>query len=128
MIYLGKNEINFNESGSPVINANIFVKQADISVNKTQINGVLLTGGGEVILSGAESRSKLLLIAPKANVDMSGSYSIQGTVIANTFKMSGNAQLESATIDTSGFPVGSGGPSTTPTLEDLLKSGPILEQ
>lgn len=123
LIYLGATNFLSNNNTRAAINANIIVKNANVELKTTQINGVLYTGGESVNLSGGTSNSKLLLIAPKANVDMSGSYSIQGTVIANTFKMSGGAQLTTPDI-----PIGSGGPSTTPTLEDLLQSGPILEQ
>ena len=70
----------------------------------------------------------MMFLAPFASVEMTSGVSIYGSIIAKTFTINGGARLTYKPIDTSGFPVGSGGPSTTPTLEDLLKSGPILEQ
>lgn len=108
---------------------NIIVKNenADVEINDSFIDGVFVTDSKKVNLK-TNGTSNMLLIAPFAHVEM-GSYHIKGSIIANSFKLNGNGgTLEYAKIDTSGFPVGSGGPSTTPTLEDLLKSGPILEQ
>ena len=93
------------------------------------LNGLLVyPGNGDVKLSGGNKTSNAIIITPNAKVSITNGYSLNGTVIANTFKLEGGASLTYKPIDTSGFPVGSGGPSKTPTLEDLLQSGPILEQ
>ncbi len=120
-------------SGLNRIKANIIVKNKNstIELGNSNVNGVFLTDSKKVIFNASHygpPAHKLLLIAPYALVDLSSSIAIEGSIIANTFEMSGGAQLKSATIDTSGFPVGSDGATSTPTLEDLLKSGPILEQ
>ena len=120
-------------SGLNRIKANIIVKNKNstIELGNSNVNGVFLTDSKKVIFNASHygpPAHKLLLIAPYALVDLSSSIAIEGSIIANTFEMSGDAQLKSATIDTSGFPGVSGGPSTTPTLEDLIQSGPILEQ
>ena len=130
LIYLPTTKFVFSEWGGAVVNANIIIKQADISANTTQINGVILTNGKNVSLSGGKSNSNLFLIAPKAKVNVTGSYTINGSVIANEFYLSGGdaSLIYNPHIDTSGFPGISGGATSTPTLEDLLQSGPILEQ
>lgn len=120
-------------SGLIRIKANIIVKNKNsiIELGNSNINGIFLTDSEKVIFNGSHygpPAHKLILIAPYALVDLSSSIAIEGSIIANTFEMSGGAQLTPAKIDTSGFPIGSGGPSTTPKLEDLIQSGPILEQ
>lgn len=120
-------------SGLIRIKANIIVKNKNsiIELGNSNINGIFLTDSEKVIFNGSHygpPAHKLILIAPYALVDLSSSIAIEGSIIANTFEMSGGAQLTPTKIDTSGFPIGSGGPSTTPKLEDLIQSGPILEQ
>lgn len=129
LIYLGQGDFSFS-NWSGVVNANILLKNvSSVSLPNLMLNGLLVyPGNGDVKLSGGNKTSNAIIITPNAKVSITTGYSLNGTVIANTFKLEGGASLTYAKIDTSGFPVGSGGPSKTPTLEDLLKSGPILEQ
>ena len=121
-------------SGLNRIKANIIVKNKNstIELGNSNVNGIFLTDSEKVIFNASHygpPAHKLLLIAPYALVELSSSIAVEGSIIANTFEMSGSASLTPATIDTSGFPGGSGGATSTPTLEDLIKqSGPILEQ
>lgn len=127
LIYLGNNHVTLPGGDGGLINANIIIEKATLSANTTKINGIIYSGGPRVSLDGSASGSKIMLIAPKAEVFISGSNDMLGTVIANNFTLNWG-KLNYAPIDTSSFPVGSGGATSTPTLEDLLKSGPILEQ
>lgn len=129
LIYLGQGDFSFS-NWSGVVNANILLKNvSSVSLPNLMLNGLLVyPGNGDVKLSGGNKTSNAIIITPNAKVSITTGYSLNGTVIANTFKLEGGASLTYAKIDTSGFPGISGGATSTPTLEDLLKSGPILEQ
>ncbi|APZ50196.1 hypothetical protein BW721_11505 [Jeotgalibaca sp. PTS2502] len=68
----------------------------------------------------------MVMIAPYADVTFRGKYSIHGTIVAKTIKLNGPGTIVFKKIDTSGFPMASG-ESVSPTLEDLIESGPIIE-
>lgn len=127
MVYTG-NSANFNNMTNFYGSLIIKNKNAKISMSQSAINGVLLTDSVEVNFNSDKEKVNMVLIAPNAKVSMSQGYSINGTVIANTFKLEGGAKLTHTDIKIPDFPGISGGPSTTPTLEDLIQSGPILEQ
>ncbi|MFC4696518.1 pilus assembly PilX N-terminal domain-containing protein [Enterococcus aquimarinus] len=127
LIYLDTSRFHFDDS---TISGNIIIKEAKLQFERgSSINGVLLYNGDkEVKFTNGLGISNLLLIAPFAKVSVT-SLKIEGTVIANEFDLMGGASLTyNPNIDTSGFPGLSSGPATTPKLEDLLQSGPILEQ
>lgn len=126
IIYLGNQHVALGGWSNPVINANIFLKQSNLSANSSQFNGVLYTGGNEVVLSGGVSNSSMMLIAPKAKVTIGGSYSMSGSIIANSFLIDGGTKITYKAIDTSEIPLMSS-ETTSPTLEDLIESGPIIE-
>lgn len=125
IVYLGNSELNFGEIKQ--INGNMIVKNADVKTNNTIINGVFLTGGNSVQLTGGGAGSNMMLIAPNAAVSLTGSYSINGAVIAKTFEMGGGTSLSYQSIDTTGFPFGSTTPAADPDPEDIISSEPIIE-
>lgn len=135
LVYTG---VNANFSQITHFYGNIIIKNssAKIIVNNSSINGVFITDTKKyteedaIVFSGGnqDRPSNMVLIAPFTKIKLTGGYSVKGTVISDEFTIEGGAQLESAPIKTSGFPGISGGATSTPTLEDLLKSGPILEQ
>ncbi|WP_321434359.1 PilX N-terminal domain-containing pilus assembly protein [Trichococcus flocculiformis] len=127
LIYLGKEPVELSNWKGANINANIIIKEAAVSANTTKINGILLTGGSSVVLSGGNADSNMMLIAPKAAVSLMGSYSINGTVIANSFDISGGASLKYADVATTGFPFGSTGTVVDPKPEDIISAGAIIE-
>lgn len=128
LIFLGKAPVVLSGWKDANINAHIIIKEAKVFANTTKINGILLTGGDEVELSGGISGSNMMLIAPKAAVSVIGSYSINGTVIAKTFKLEGGrASLKYAAINTTGFPFGSTAPAADPEPEAIISSEPIIE-
>lgn len=128
LIYTGSLR-NFN--GINKMDANVVVIGNDnpIIMNNTTINGLLLTDSTDVTYSGNNMNrpSDMMLIAPHASVKLTESSYINGTVIANTFKMSGGSKLTYATIDTTGFPFGSTGTTSDPKPEDIISSGTITE-
>lgn len=127
MVYTG-NSANFNNMTNFYGSLIIKNKNAKISMSQSAINGVLLTDSVEVNFNSDKEKVNMVLIAPNAKVSMSQGYSINGTVIANTFKLEGGAKLTHTDIKIPDFPGISGGATSTPTLEDLIQSGPILEQ
>ncbi|QII81438.1 hypothetical protein [Jeotgalibaca arthritidis] len=111
-----------NESGMTL------VKEVTIN-NLGIINGVFLTDSSQVSYSGGNFNgpSEMVMIAPYAEVKLSSHYSIHGTIVAKTIKLNGQGTIEfNKEIDTSGFLMASG-ESVSPTLEDLIESGPIIE-
>ena len=127
LIFLGKDPVVLSGWEDANINANIIIKEAAVSANTTKINGILLTGGDQVNLSGGKVESNMMLIAPKAAVSLTGSYAISGTVIAKTFDMSGGTLLKYAAVATTGFPFGSSAATADPDQEDIISSGAIIE-
>lgn len=125
LVYLGNSELDLGKIKQ--INGNMIVKNAGIKTNNTIINGVFLTGGSTVQLSGGGSGSNMMLIAPNAAVSLTGSYSINGTVVAKTFEMGGGTSLSYQAINTTGFPFGSMAPAADPEPEAIISSEPIIE-
>ncbi|WP_414838581.1 hypothetical protein [Carnobacterium sp. TMP28] len=113
------------------MNANILAigNNNAVQMGNTTINGVVLTDNKFVYYDGSNpgQPSNMVVIAPNAAVSLSGSYELNGTVIANTFTFGGNARLTYAKIDTTGFPFGSSRPVTDPNPEDIINSGVIIE-
>ncbi|CZQ91728.1 PilX N-terminal domain-containing pilus assembly protein [Trichococcus collinsii] len=125
LVYLGNSELDLGKIKQ--INGNVIVKNAGVKTNNTIINGVFLTGGSTVQLSGGGAGSNMMLIAPNAAVTLTGSYSINGTVVAKTFEMGGGTRLSYQAINTTGFPFGSTAPAADPEQEDIISSDPIIE-
>ena len=126
LVFTGTNA-KFNNMDNFYGNIIVKNKNAKIEVRGSNIDGIFMTDSEKKVDFKEYGTSQMQLIAPNADVEMD-SYSIRGSIIANTFKLTNGAQLEYAKIVTTGFPVGSGGATSTPTLEDLIQSGPILEQ
>ena len=104
------------------------VKEVTIN-NLGIINGVFLTDSSQVSYSGGNFNgpSEMVMIAPYAEVKLSSRYSIHGTIVAKTITLDGQGTIEfNKKIDTSVFPMASG-ESVSPTLEDLIEPGPIIE-
>lgn len=117
--------------GITKMNANVVSigKNEDVEISNSTINGVFLTDSEEVSYSGDTpgGPSNMMLIAPNAEVSLENSYSINGSVIAKTFKMNGGSKLTYKAIDTIGFPFGSSGTTSDPKPEDIISSGTIIE-
>ena len=140
IVYTGINWIpeNNNNNGvhtakfANITHANLIVKNQDVllDMNNAEFHGVILTNAKNVTFNGwRNDPSIVLLIAPYSNVVLNN-LNTEGSIIADTATIQGNASLTyNLAINKYGFPVGSGGATSTPTLEDLIKqSGPILEQ
>lgn len=128
IVYTGT-EANFSNMTNFFGNLIIKNENATVNLNQSAINGIVLTDIKKISIGNwGATPVNMIFLAPFASVEMTSGVSIYGSIIAKTFTINGGARLTYKPIDTSGFPVGSGGPSTTPTLEDLIQSRPILEQ
>ena len=126
LVYLGNSALDLENIKQ--ISGHMIVKSAGVEAKNTSIKGVFLTGGSSVALSGGNADSKMMLIAPNAAVSLAGSYSINGTVIAKTFKMEGGTSLKYADVATTGFPFGSTEVVADPKPEDIISAGAIIEK
>lgn len=125
LVYLGNSKLDLENIKQ--INGHMIVKSADVKAKNTSTNGVFLTGGSSVELSGGNPDSNMMLLAPNAAVSLTGSYSIKGTVIAKTFEMEGGTSLKYAAVDPTGFPFGSTEVVADPDPEDIISSGTVIE-
>lgn len=129
LIYLGTNSATLSSWGTSEINGNLVFTRSDLKANSTLVNGIVLVGGNLVELSGGRNgeSSKMLLIAPNGKVTLSGSYSISGNVVSESFMMSGGTSLFYQRIDTAGFPFGTNNSNTGADTLDLFSTGPLVE-
>jgi len=125
--YNGTNAVTFS-SGS--VTATLYASQAsNITLSSgTSFIGNIISGGPLVTLSGGTSSYVRAIIAPNANVNMSGGVQLTGAIIANNFSASSvsvvtnnsNIIFPAALIQGSGYfltqtPTPSATPTTTPT-------------
>lgn len=128
LIYLGESQAVLSEWGNSEINGNLIFTRSSLSANSTLIRGVVFVGGNNVSLHGGrEVNSEVLLIAPNGKVNLSGSYSIKGNVVGESFEMSGGTNLAYKKIDSSNFPFALENSSSDPDISDLFISTPIIE-
>jgi cytoskeletal protein CcmA (bactofilin family) len=110
----------FDVGGNQPINGNIFIKDADLSLGGSgQINGNIITGGENVRIDGAGGNNSRVVYAPNAHVIMTGSGSVNGSVVAKSFEGQGSfdvvytTEFEDTLPDLEG---GSGGGGTEYTI------------
>lgn len=87
--YAGSPE--FVVSGAQTLNANMFIKDADIDFTGSgKVNGNVISGGENVTIQGDGTNNSRVVYAPNAHVNMTGSGKINGSLVAKTFDGSGN--------------------------------------
>lgn len=105
----------------------------------TNINNISFNGGGSANITlvylgdtaldfAGNAVYNMMLIAPNAAVSLTGTCSINGMVIAKTFKMFGNASLNYAAVKSTGYPFGSTASAADPEPEAIISSEPIIEK
>ena len=128
LIYLGESPAVLSEWENSEINGNLIFTRSSLSANSTLIRGIVLVGGYNVSLHGGRGvNSEVLLIAPNGKVNLSGSYSIKGNVVGESFEMSGGTNLAYKKIDSSNFPFALENSSSDPDISGLFISTPIIE-
>ncbi|TVP98970.1 MAG: hypothetical protein EA359_17625 [Balneolaceae bacterium] len=86
--YAGSQKLTIG--GNIPINANIFIKDADLQLgNSGQINGNIITGGSNVNIDGGSGNNSRVVYAPNAHVTMGGSGTVNGSIVAKSFSGSG---------------------------------------
>ncbi len=91
--YNGKSQMKID--GATEICGSLYIKQADFDLTAGgSIKGNLVSGGEVISISGGTFVQEGMIYAPNAYVNMTGSGSVYGTVIANEFYMSGGARVE----------------------------------
>lgn len=114
--YAGSGE--FVVSGSQTMNANMFIKDADLDLTASgRVNGNVISGGENVRISGDGTNNSRVIYAPNAHVLMTGSGKINGSLVAESFDGSGNFYVNYTTDFEDTLPdlpgSGGGGAATT---------------
>jgi len=80
-------------AGNTLLNGSLFAEKANITFTGTAgITGNVITGGN-VDLKGTPTAVSRLIYAPNGQVKMSGTSTIRGAVVANTFTANGTPRL-----------------------------------
>ncbi len=88
LAYSGSNKLTIG--GNIPINANLFIKDADLHLgNSGSIFGNIITGGSNVTIDGGSGNQSRVVYAPNAHVTMEGSGAVHGAVVAKSFSGSG---------------------------------------
>jgi hypothetical protein len=91
--YGGTDKLKF--AGATNFNSDIYARSADIELTGSGgIQGHIITGGNEVIISGAADAVTRSLFAPNANVLMRGSGKLTGSIVAGSFEAVGAAVVD----------------------------------
>ncbi|WP_205600735.1 hypothetical protein [Gracilibacillus sp. YIM 98692] len=92
-LYLSGNNREFTIIGSQKVTGTIFAEDADImSTGSGGFNGVIITGGSYIEMSGS-SDNEAFILAPFADFVGDSSTTIRGTVIAKTLRLSGASDI-----------------------------------
>ena len=118
--YAGSSE--FVVDGAQSMNANMFIKDADLDLTASgKVNGNIVTGGENVDIEGDGTNNSRLIYAPNAHVDMAGSGKINGSLVAKSFSGTGGFYVNYTTDFEDTLPDlpdegGSGGGATTVSI------------
>lgn len=92
IFYKGSPKVNFG--GNTRYRGGLFAEIADLTLaGSNVIQGHVITGGSEVIISGNAEAYSRVVYAPNADVELNGSGRIRGAVIGKTVKMVGNTRV-----------------------------------
>ncbi len=101
--YGGEDRLNF--AGATNFNGSVYAETANITIGGSGgIQGHVITGGDEVLVSGAAVANTRILYAPNAHVNVTGSGSIRGAIVAERFSASGAARVEFSSALSSTLP------------------------
>jgi hypothetical protein len=90
--YGGSEELNF--AGATNFNGSVYARDADIRIGGSGgIQGHIITGGENVTINGAAEAISRALYAPNAHVSLTGSASVTGSIISNSFSAVGNSRV-----------------------------------
>jgi len=127
LYYKGNESIDLG--GNTEFIGNIFVENADIIINGSGgLMGNIISGGRKIEISGAANANTRIFYAPNTHVEVKGSGSIKGAVIAGSISTSGGSKpaihfippdLDQFPVEifTSGSDGGNNNPTTTITYQ-----------
>ncbi|MGF9975623.1 DUF7305 domain-containing protein [Viridibacillus arvi] len=93
IFYQGPDLVLFN--GAATLYGSLYAKQANFHIGSgASIRGDILSGGSSIQMDGgANVITNQYILAPYANIKMGAGFDIIGSVICNTFDMSGGAKI-----------------------------------
>lgn len=100
LYYEGANDVNFTTVD---INANIFVKNADVTFGGGGGRSGLLVSGGKKVSVANGATMDSIVVAPYANIHLSGNET-RGVIIGEELEITGGTILKYKEVDTSKFP------------------------
>ncbi len=104
MYYKGQDEPDFG--GNTRFVGSLFAETSNISISGSNgVTGHVITGGGEVNITGDADMFTRVLYAPHANVNITGSGKIKGCVIADRLNGTGSGLIEFEEPNLDSFPV-----------------------
>ncbi|MEK4759305.1 hypothetical protein MHH85_03515 [Viridibacillus sp. FSL E2-0187] len=91
--YQGPDLVLFN--GAATLYGSLYAKQANLHIGSgASIRGDILSGGSSILMDGgANVVTNQYILAPLASINMGAGFDIIGSVICNTFDMSGGAKI-----------------------------------
>jgi hypothetical protein len=99
LFYNGTNNLTQGWGNAPLggnirLNADLFIKEADLNISgSSAINGHVISGGDNISITGDASAISRVVYAPNANVTLTGSGRVRGSVVAKTFTGTGNIRV-----------------------------------
>lgn len=89
--YKGNRELKLD--GNISLNANLFIEEADLKLRgSSSTSGYIFSGGDKIELSGDVNTS--LIYAPKSDLRMDGSSSLNGAAVVRTLTGNGNIKID----------------------------------
>ena len=118
MIYYGGSE-TFNPTGGVPLFANMYVKEADISLGTgVMITGNIISGGDDVLISGGLEAYVRVIYAPNALVNIIGGGHVNGAIVAQQFQMEGGGNVTyNAAVSIGDIPGVSFGSNSPPQVD-----------
>lgn len=119
LYYAGDQAVNL--SGSTHYYGNIFIEKADLNIGGgSGVMGNIISRGSAINISGGTSVDTRIIYALDSKVDISGGAYVEGTVMANSFNISGGTTLKYEPSNLDSFPFAD---LFTPEEEEELKGG-----
>lgn len=83
----------------------IYVKKADLSLMMDTYKGNIISGGNRIIISGGVSPTAQLIVAPKANIELTERTNFKGAIIAKSAVINQSTVTYAQPSETMQFPI-----------------------
>ncbi|MBU9722651.1 MULTISPECIES: PilX N-terminal domain-containing pilus assembly protein [Bacillaceae] len=91
--YSGENSVDITSNNSLFYTSLFYAKNANLKINGGNVRGHIFTGGNSIDFQGNGETHSQLLLAPNANVKLSGNATFKGSLISEQLTYSGNADV-----------------------------------